>query len=193
MEWLWFNELVEVSGLGASLVKGEASEFRIALKQKENQEINTCRRRSQAGWSPALLVSVFLFCWGKKEKQCETLPQMWGLHTGHQPGESREQKQLLGWDRRGGKRWKGQHSAEPASSVGLCFSAFIVAVKCTEWLNLGGKLWKSPHFSILLVEPEPSVPLEPQDTENQVHHWDPSSVLSSSVSNYMTMVVWGFW
>lgn len=190
MEWLWFNEPVEVSGPRASLVKAEASEFRISLKHKGNQTINTCRRRSQAGWSPALLVSVFLFCWGEQGRQCETLPQMGDLHFGHQPGESREEKQFLGWDRRVGRGGKEQHSAEPASSVDLCLSNFIVALKCTILLHVWGKLWKQPNFAILLVEPEPSIPLDPQDTENQVHHWDCSSILSYSVSTCMALVVW---
>lgn len=45
-------------------------------------------------------------------------------------------------------------------------------------------------IAILMVGAEPSVPLDPQDTENQVHHRDLSSVLFYSVSTYMTMAVW---
>lgn len=189
MEWLWFNEPVEVSGLGASLVKAEASEFKITLKQKEKPRINRCRRRSQAGWSPALLVSVFLFCWGEQERQCETLPQMWGLHTGHQPGESREEKQLLGWDRRGGKRWKGAAlgwARQQCRSLPFCFhcgcemhniAAFLrKAVEITPFLNSYGRAWAFCS----------SWPTRHRKSGSIIE----ISVLSYSASTYMAMVVW---
>lgn len=186
MEWLWFNEPVEVSGPRASLVKAEASEFRISLKQKENQTINTRRRRSQAGWSPALLVSVFLFL-RAREAMWDTAPDggpsLWPPARRKQRGET-----ISRMRQERGKRWK--RAALSWASQQCSLSAFIVALKCTILLHFWGKLWKSPNFSILMVELDPSVPLDQQDTENQVHHWDRSSVLSYSVSTYMTMVVW---
>lgn len=190
MEWLWFSEPVEVSGLWASLLKAEVSEFRITLKQKENQKINTCRRRPQAGWSPALLVSVFLFCWGEQARQCKTLPQMWGLHVGHQPGESREEKQFLGWDGRGGKRQKGaalSWAGQQCRYLPFCFycgfemhniAAFLrKTVEITPFLNSYGRAWAFSFSS-------------PTRHRKQAHHWDLSPVLFYSASTYVTMVVW---